>query len=83
MARFGSAAYLIAALVVVFLVGSLIFTLLDPFWGGILDSQLFVSTTGPGSDAASWTTAFYQWVWLPGLAAILYTALVKSRRPSR
>lgn len=82
MPRVGSAAYLVAFLAITFLVGMLLFTLIDPFWSGMLDSQLFTSTTETGNNTAGWIKAFYNWVWLPGLLAILYTGLVKSRRPT-
>jgi len=70
----GSAAWIVAIVAsLIFITGTLLFTVLDPTMQAIFGSELWSSSTEQGSNALSWQKSI--WLFTPG--AVLLTILVE------
>lgn len=77
-----SAAYMLLILASVFVLGSFIITLVNPFWNGLEGSALFVFDTQWGQDLDTWFSMVHRWVGLILLIAIIYSAFIVTREPT-
>lgn len=76
-----SGPYILLFLIVVFLVGGLMITAINPYWDGVEDSELNNFDTKWGQDLSTWFETYHAWLGLVGLFAILYTAFITTRAP--
>ena len=79
----GSAAWILGILVIVgFIMGVLVLSMVDPFVQGLFDSQLWTSDTTEGTNLLNWGHA--AWVTLPViiLISLLVTIWVETRNPT-
>jgi len=78
-----SAAFVLGIIVIVgFIVGALILSVIDPFAQGLLDSQLWTAETTEGQNALGWYKNLYLFIPVALLTALLIQVWIDTRQPT-